>query len=62
MAPNQGLPLRHPGPSEEFSDRTHLEGPLTGPARFGRGETGSGAGLSDASSCGAQSYQSNYYI
>jgi len=41
-ASDPDVPLPHPGLSEEFSDRTDVVRPLTGPTPFGRGETGGG--------------------
>lgn len=36
------VPLPHPGLSEEFSDRTDMAKPLSGPTPYGRGERGGG--------------------
>lgn len=41
-ASDPDVPLPHPGLSEEFSDRTDVARPLTGPTPFGRGESGGG--------------------
>jgi hypothetical protein len=41
-ASDPDVPLPHPGLSEEFSDKTDVERPLTGPTPFGRGESGGG--------------------
>ena len=41
-ASDPDVPLPHPDLSEEFSDRTDVARPLTGPTPFGRGESGGG--------------------
>lgn len=41
-ASDPDVPLPHPGLSEEFSERTDVAKPLTGPTPFGRGESGGG--------------------
>lgn len=41
-ASDPDVPLPHPGLSEEFSNRTDVARPLSGPTPFGRGESGGG--------------------
>lgn len=41
-ASDPDVPMPHPGLSEEFSDRTDVARPLSGPTLFGRGESGGG--------------------
>lgn len=41
-ASDPDVPLPHPGLSEEFSNRTDVARPLSGPTPYGRGESGGG--------------------